>query len=124
MSLIAPLRIMLIVDAVRDRAMQFFEILCITLGMMNGATMALLPDPMDSKRPLGAILAFSVAFALATFFLPVIVSSPRFVMSLALTLAGAAISFFAVRALLPKTKLQVQATQQKQPVLGTMTPQA
>jgi hypothetical protein len=77
--------------------MQFFEILCITLGILNGVTMALLPAWDDSRRPLGAIGAFSVVLALAIFFLPVIVSSPRFVPTLGITLVGAFVGWFATR---------------------------
>jgi hypothetical protein len=76
--------------------MQFFEILCIILGVANGALLQLLPDPNAAKKPIGAIVGFSLAFALFTGFLPVIVSSPRFLTTLSIALIGALCGFYAV----------------------------
>jgi hypothetical protein len=78
--------------------MQFFELLCMFLGIANGALLPLLPNATAKARPIGAVLGFSLAFALLSGFLPVIVSSPRFLTTLIITLVGAFIGFFAVSA--------------------------
>lgn len=78
--------------------MQFFEILVICLGIANGALLPTLPEPTAQKKPIGAVLWFSLAFALWVGFMPVIVSSPRFLSTIVITLVGAVAGFFAVRA--------------------------
>ncbi len=76
--------------------MQFFEVLCILFGTLSGAFMALLPESSDVKRPILAVTAFSLTLALAITFLPIIVSSPSFVSTLAITFVGAVIGFFSI----------------------------
>lgn len=95
--------------------MQFFEILCILLGVVNGALMPLLPDTRDPRRPIGVISLLSLTLALLILFLPVIVSSPRFVATSMLTVVGAGIAFGAVRSAraVPQAKLSVQNVQPK-----------
>lgn len=85
-----------VVGESRENPMQFFEVLCILLGTLSGAFMAWLPESTDVKRPILAVTAFSVTLGLAITFLPVIVSSPRFVSTLGITVVGAVIGFFAI----------------------------
>lgn len=79
--------------------MQFFEILCIILGIATGASLQLLPDPTARERPITPVLLFSLTMGLTVFFLPVIVSSPRFITTLVIALIGSVAGFFTVRAL-------------------------
>jgi hypothetical protein len=78
--------------------MQYFELLVILLGIVNGALLPLLPDPQSKVRPIGAILWFSVTMALFIGFLPVITASPRFVTTTIIAFAGAVAGYFAVKA--------------------------
>lgn len=88
--------------------MQYIEILCILLGIVNGALLPMLPDTKDEKRPLGVILSLSLAFALWTGFLPVLTISPRFLSTLIITLVGFGVGILASQAMkAPKTKPQV-----------------
>ncbi len=89
--------------------MQLFEIICMALGLANGALLALLPDALEQKRPIGAVVAFSVAGALLTLFLPIVVSSPRFLATLVFTFISAAVGWFSIATLNTKQAKAVSA---------------
>jgi hypothetical protein len=95
----------------RSHPMQFFELLVIMLGVANGAIMPLLPDPTAEKKPIAAILWFSLTMALAILFVPVISSSPRFASTLVLMFLSGAIAFFSVSALKTKAPKIVRSAQ-------------
>lgn len=88
--------------------MQFFEILCIALGIASGALMPLLPDTKNPRRPIGVVSLFSLTLALAIFFLPVIATSPNFLLASTLMLVGGVIGFASVYAL--KSEMKQPAT--------------
>lgn len=95
--------------------MQFFEILTITLGLLNGVVATMLPDFSDPRRPIGAVLSFSVLFALLIFFLPVIVLSPRFLVTSVLTVVAAVIGYASMRSLRSATNVPTERTAEIKP---------
>jgi hypothetical protein len=94
----------------RSHPMQFFELLVIMLGVANGAIMPLLPDPTAEKRPIAAVLWLSLTMALATLFVPVISSSPRFASTVVLMFLSGIIAYFSVSALKTKTPKVITAS--------------